>query len=117
MDTSNVRVNEIAKEILFDEHLTAVDLGRAIGLSNDAAYKLLKRSDWKISEMKRVGAYLKINFFERFVEHQSKEDALSAQLKAKEEELAALQQKFAFMEQENKHLREMVELAKLKLKR
>lgn len=117
METSNVKVNQIAKQLLFDKHLTAVDLGKYLGLSNDAAYKLLKRSDWKISEMKNVGAFLKINFFERFVTYQSKEAEVSAQLKAKEEELAALQQKFAFVEQENKYLKELVEMAKLKLKR
>ena len=78
---------------------------------------MLKRTDWKISEMKRVGTYFKVNFFKDFVEHESKEEALRTSLKVKEEELAALIQQFAFMEQENKYLRELVEMAKLKLKK
>ena len=117
MDNSSVKVNVLAKQLLFDKHLTAVDLGRALKFGNDAAYKLLKRSDWRISEMQVAGKLLGFNFFELFVSNQSKEVMLAGQLKAKEEELAALKQQFAFMEQENKYLRELVEMAKLKLKK
>jgi hypothetical protein len=77
---------------------------------------LLKRADWKISEIKAVGSFLQTDLFELFVSHKSNEEALAAQLKAKEAELNELKQKFVFVELENKHLKEMVELAKLKLK-
>jgi hypothetical protein len=116
MATSKILINTVVKEHLFNKHLTAVDLGKYMGLSNDAAYKLLKRVDWKISEIKTVGEFLKTNLFELFVSHQSEEEALNTQLKAKDEELNVLKQKFVLMEMENRHLKEMVELAKLKLK-
>jgi len=114
---SNLSVNEVVKENLFNEHLTAVDLGRALGLSNDAAYKLLKRSDWKISELKNVGTFLKRNLFELFVPEKGNTAEADARLKATEEELSALKRKMEVMEMENKYLKELVEMAKMKLKK
>jgi hypothetical protein len=91
-------------------------LGRALGLSNDAAYKLLKRSDWKISELKSVGAFVKRNLFELYVPANNTGE-IEARLKASEDELSALKRKMELMEQENKYLKELVEMAKLKLKK
>ena len=123
MDKNEPKVNELAKRQMDALRLTAVDLGRAIGLSNDAAYKLLKRTDWKISEMRAVGDYLDTNYFELFVPRQTNEAALNLKVKVLEEELSALKQKeeqtkhrLELLEQENKYLKEMVELAKMKLK-
>lgn len=123
MDKNAPKVNEMAKRMMDELRLTAVDLGRAIGLSNDAAYKLLKRSDWKISELKAVGDYLDTNFFELFVARQTNEATLNAKVKALENELETLKQnkvqtkhRLELLEQENKYLKEMVELAKMKLK-
>jgi hypothetical protein len=114
----NVRpVNEVVKEILFKQHLTAVDLGRNLGLSNDAAYKLLKRSDWKISELKSVGGFVKRNLFELFVPTNNNTAEMEAKLKTSEEELSALKRKMELMEQENRYLKELVEMAKMKLKK
>lgn len=116
MDNISVKVNELAKQLLFDKHLTAVDLADALNLGNDAAYKLLKRSDWRISEMQVAGKLLNFNFFELFVTNQSKEAALGAQLKAREDELSAMKIKMDLLEQENKYLKELVEMAKMKLR-
>jgi len=116
MDSSVPKVNEVAKEILFDKHLTAVDLADAMSLSNDSAYKLLRRTDWRISEMLVAGNFLKYNFFELFVEKKNDADA-GTQLKAKEEEVNAMKHKMELLEQENKYLKELVEMAKMKLKR
>lgn len=114
---SNLPVNEVVKDVLFKQHLTAVDLGRSLGLSNDAAYKLLKRSDWKISELKNVGAFVKRNLFELFVPEKVNTAEFDARLKAKDEELSALKRRMEMMEMENKYLKELVEMAKLKLKK
>jgi hypothetical protein len=114
---NNLPVNEVVKDVLFKQHLTAVDLGRSLGLSNDAAYKLLKRSDWKISELKNVGAFVKRNLFELFVPEKVNTAELDAKLKAAEEELSALKRKMEMTEMENKYLKELVEMAKLKLKK
>ena len=123
MEKEELKVNELAKRLMDEQRVTAVDLGRAIGLSNDAAYKLLKREDWKISEMKAVGDYLDTNLFESFVARQTNEAVLGAKVKVLEEELNGLKQKeeqtkhrVELLEQENKYLKEMVELAKMKLK-
>lgn len=117
MENNEVKVNEIAKQLLFELHLTAAEMGRTIGLSSDASYKLLKRSDWKISEMKAVGDYVDTNFFELFVPQKVNAAELSEKLKAKEEELNAMKHKMEVMEIENKYLKELVEMAKMKLKK
>ncbi len=114
---NKLTVNEVVKEVLFKQHLTAVDLGRALDLSNDAAYKLLKRSDWKISELKNVGAFLKMNLFEMFVPEKINTAEVGAKLKATEEELSDLKRRMEVMEMENKYLKELVEMAKMKLKK
>ena len=123
MENNEPKVNELAKRLMDEQRVTAVDLGRAIGLSNDAAYKLLKREDWKISEMRAVGDYLDTNFFELFVARQTNEAALIAKVKLLEDELEGLKRKdeqtkhrLELLEQENRYLKEMVELAKMKLK-
>jgi predicted transcriptional regulator len=123
MEKNEPKVNDLAKRLMDEQRVTAVDLGRAIGLSSDAAYKLLKRQDWKISEMKAVGDYLDTNFFELFVARQTNEAALVAKVKVLEDELEGLKRKdeqtkhrLELLEQENKYLKEMVELAKMKLK-
>jgi predicted transcriptional regulator len=122
MEKNELKVNELAKRLMDEQRVTAVDLGRAIGLSNDAAYKLLKREDWKISEMKAVGDYLDTNFFESFVARQTNEAVLGAKVKVLEEENGLKQKeeqtkhRLELLEQENRYLKEMVELAKMKLK-
>ncbi len=115
MDNSVPKVNEVAKKILFEQHLTAVDLADAMSLSNDSAYKLLRRTDWRISEMLIAGGFLKYNFFELFVPKKNDADA-GAKLQAKEEEVNAMKHKMELLEQENKYLKELVEMAKMKLK-
>ncbi len=109
-------VNVIAGEQLFNKHLTAVDLAKAMHVSNDAAYKLLRRSDWRISEMLAAGQFLKYNFFELFVTKKPNEGNSAEQLKAKEDELNTMKHKMELLEQENRYLKELVEMAKMKLK-
>ncbi len=111
----DIKINELVKSMLKDKHMTGVDLSNAMGWSYDAGYKLLKRSDWKISEMQGAGRLLNFNFFSLFVE--THEPALREQLAARDKELAELKSKMAFMEQENKFMRELVEMAKLKLRK
>ncbi len=116
VDESVPQVNLIASQQLFTKHLTAVDLAKAMYLSNDSAYKLLRRNDWRISEMLKAGEFLKYNFFELFVTKKPNEGNCAEQLKVKEEELNGMKHKMELLEQENKYLKELVEMAKMKLK-
>ena len=116
MTTPDIKVNEFVIGIMTERKLATTSLAASIGLSNDSTYKLLKRDDWRISELKKVGDFLKINLFELYTNKQTEQTALIQQLKAKEEEITALKQKMDLMEIENKYLKEMVELAKMKLK-
>ena len=123
MDNSIPKVNEVVKKLLFERRQTAPDLADAMVLSNDSTYKLLRRSDWRISEMINAGSFLGVNLFELFVPAKPAETNLNVQLKAKQDELDAkekelseLKQKNGMLELENKYLKEMVEMAKMKLK-
>ena len=119
----NPLVNEVVKKLLFERRQTAPDLADGMTLSNDSTYKLLRRSDWRISEMREAGRFLGVNLFELFVPAKTTEVNLSSQLKAKqsemdakEKEMSELKQKTAMLEMENKYLKELVEMAKMKLK-
>ncbi|MES2620026.1 MAG: hypothetical protein V4615_04170 [Bacteroidota bacterium] len=111
------KVNEVAKKLLFDKRLTAVDLANAMGLSNDSAYKLLRRTDWRISEMVAAGDFLKYNLFELFVPKKVNTETIQNPHEGKDAELDAMKRKMELMEQENKYLKELVEMAKMKLKK
>jgi cell division protein FtsB len=73
--------------------------------------------------MKSAGRFLGVNLFEWFVPTKAADTHLTAQLKAKQDELDAkekelneLKQKNGMLELENKYLKELVEMAKMKLK-
>jgi hypothetical protein len=115
-NSSSPKINELVKGMLFNQHMTAVDLSNAMGWSYDSGYKLLKRSDWKISEMQAAGKLLKFNFFSLYADVPDVAGFNNA-IKAKDSEIEAKNRKIEMLEMENKYLKEMVEIAKLKLKR
>ena len=115
-EDSHFKINEVVKGMLFDKHLTIGHLSEAMGWSYDSGYKLIKRSDWKISEMQAAGRVLNFNFFSLFVDT-TPIGGLQNALKAKETELEKQNEKVALLEMENKYLKELVEMAKLKLKK
>jgi hypothetical protein len=110
------KINDIVKRMLYEQHLTAVDLAQAMGWSYDSGYKLLKRSDWKISEMQAAGKLLKFDFFSLYA-NMPNVAQMTKDLKDKDAIIQAQNQKLAMLEMENKYLKELVEMAKLKLKK
>jgi hypothetical protein len=115
-EDSKFKINEVVKGMLFDKHLTIGDLSEALGWSYDSGYKLIKRTDWKISEMQAAGRLLQFNFFSLFVDT-THVGGLQNALKEKETELEKQNQKVILLEMENKYLKELVEMARLKLKK
>lgn len=116
---NNPRINELVRRLMTEKGRTTPELAGELGVSNDTAYKLLKRSDWRLSEMKAVGRFLGVNLHEFFVVSKPIGGLLPDGQRdsgLKEKELGELKQKVAMLELENGYLKEMVEIAKMKLK-
>lgn len=114
VDMPNVGV--YVKEELYDVRISIPALAKRMNISADRAYRLMRRKDWRVSEIMNLSTILGINLFDWYAEQtQGVQEAVAAATATPATSgggLVELQQRNAVLEAENKLLREMVEVLK-----
>jgi len=111
-------VGAFVKEELYELKISVPALARRMNVSADRAYRLLRRKDWKVSEIMNVSTIIAWNVFDWFAEQTQGPEPVAEAAPVTgvtaDAELQIMKQKNAVLEAENKLLREMVELLKMK---
>jgi len=110
-------VGSMVKAELYEIEMSIPALARKLNVSADRAYRLLRRADWKVSEIMNVSTILSLNIFEWYLQKTQPQEtppATPAPVLNTLDELQILKQKNAVLEAENKLLREMVDMLKAK---
>lgn len=109
-------VGAYVKEELYDLKISIPAVAKRLNVSADRAYRLMRRNDWKVSEIMNLSTIIGWNIFDWYAEQtQGKEEAVQPETLSAvspETELANLRQRNAVLEVENKLLREMMGVMK-----
>jgi len=105
-------VGAYVKEELYDLKISIPAVAKRLNVSADRAYRLMRRKDWRVSEIMNLSTIIGWNIFDWYAEQtQGKEEAVQPETisaVSPETELANLRQRNAVLEAENKLLREMM---------
>lgn len=109
-------VGAFVKEELYELKISIPAIAKRMNVSADRAYRLMRRKDWKVSEIMNVSTIIALNVFDWYAEQTqgpepAAEPAPATGITA-DAELQIMKQKNAVLEAENKLLREMVEVLK-----
>jgi len=111
-------VGAFVKEELYSLKISIPALAKIMNVSADRGYRLIRRKDWKVSEIMNVSTIIGLNVFDWYAEQTQGPEPITepapANVIAGEAELQIVKQKNAVLEAENKLLREMVDLLKAK---
>ena len=109
-------VGGFVKEKLYESKISIPALAKRLNVSADRGYRLIRKKDWRVSEIMNVSTILDLNIFDWYAtQTQPKEvvaEPVVSSAPTAEAELQILRQKNAVLEAENKLLREMIELLK-----
>lgn len=111
-------VGGFVKEQLYDLKISIPAMAKRMSVSADRGYRLIRRKDWKVSEIMNVSTIIQLNIFDWYAEQTQGPEPVAEQPALTgintDAELQLLKQKNAVLEAENKLLREMVEVLKAK---
>lgn len=111
-------VGAFVKEELYELKISTPALAKRLNVSADRAYRLLRRKDWKVSEIMNLSAILSLNIFDWYADQTQgstpEPTTPTTTAATAETDLQNLRQRNAVLEAENKLLREMVEMLKAK---
>lgn len=111
-------VGAFVKEELYDLKISIPAIAKRMNISADRAYRLIRRKDWKVSEIMNVSTIIALNIFDWYAEQTQGAEPEAAPAPATgvtaDAELQILRQKNGILEAENKLLREMVDMLKAK---
>lgn len=109
------------KELMYQRRISIPRLAARMATTPDTVYRLMRRDDWKLSEIILTGEILNTNLFEFFVKPSPETTAEVPESHTQEittaptDELQTLRHRNELLEQENRLLREMVEVMKQKV--
>lgn len=107
----------VVKQEMYNQRISVPRLARMLSVSTNRAYRLLARTDWRISELMNVSVIINRNLFEWIaLQSQPAPAAQEPETMAADSsaELQILRQKTAVLEAENRLLRDMVDMLKSK---
>lgn len=111
-------VGAFVKEELYELKISIPAVARLMSVSADRAYRLMRRKDWKVSEIMNLSTIIGLNIFDWYAEQTQGPEPVIEQAPVTgvtaDAELQITKQKNAVLEAENKLLREMVEMLKAK---
>ncbi len=110
-------VGAMVKAEMYELEMSIPGLAKRMNISADRAYRLLRRNDWRVSEIMTVSALIDYNIFGWYADKTQPVEPVPVAEKppvSADAELNILRQKNAVLEAENKLLREMVEVLKAK---
>ncbi len=111
-------VGAFVKEELYELKISIPAMARLMSVSADRAYRLMRRKDWKVSEIMNLSTIIGLNIFDWYAEQTQGPEPVTEQAPVTsvtaDAELQITKQKNAVLEAENKLLREMVEMLKAK---
>jgi len=110
-------VGSMVKAELYDIEMSIPALAKRLNVSADRAYRLIRRADWRVSEIMNVSTILGLNIFDWYAQKtQPVDPPVVAPVTGvtADAELQLMKQKNAVLEAENRLLREMVEMLKVK---
>jgi hypothetical protein len=109
-------VGAFVKEELYDLKISIPAIAKRMNISADRAYRLIRRKDWKVSEIMNVSTIIAQNIFGWYAEQTQGVEPVTEQAPptgiTADAELQIMKQKNAVLEAENKLLREMVDMLK-----
>lgn len=109
-------VGGFVKEKLYESKISIPALARRLNVSADRGYRLIRKKDWRLSEIMNVSTILDLNIFDWYANQTQPKEAVAEPVVSTaptaEAELQILRQKNAVLEAENKLLREMIEMLK-----
>ena len=103
------------KELLYDLKISIPAVAKRMSVSADRAYRLMRRKDWKVSEIMNLSAITAENIFDWYAEQTQPSEQNTTTLPegiTNETEMLNLKQRNLVLEAENKLLREMMEMLK-----
>ncbi len=111
-------VGAFVKEELYELKISIPALAKRLNVSADRGYRLIRKKDWRMSELMNVSSILDRNLFDWLAEKTQPAQPVTEQAPVTgvtaDAELQLMKQKNAVLEAENKLLREMVEMLKAK---
>ncbi|MES2619880.1 MAG: hypothetical protein V4615_03435 [Bacteroidota bacterium] len=106
-------VGAYVKEELYGLKISIPAVAKRMNVSADRAYRLMRRKDWKVSEIMNLSTIIGLNIFDWYAdETQGLEEPETLSAASPETDLAQLRQRNAVLEAENKLLREMMGVIK-----
>ena len=110
-------VGAFVKEELYDLKISVPEVAKRLNVSADRAYRLMRRKDWKVSEIMNLSTIISLNIFDWYAEQtqgpeQPESQPVETNPVTTDAELQIVKQKNAVLEAENRLLREMIELLK-----
>jgi hypothetical protein len=111
-------VGSAVKNEMYDLEISVPALAKRLSVSADRAYRMLRRKDWRVSEIMNISMVLNFNIFDWYARETqpAKEPAAAPEdttLKMRDE-AQVLKNRNALLESENRLLREMVDMLKSK---
>lgn len=111
-------VGAFVKEQLYELKISIPAMAKRMNVSADRGYRLIRRKDWKVSEIMNVSTIISLNIFDWFAEQTQGPEPVMEEVPVTgvnaDAELQLMKQKNAVLEAENKLLREMVDMLKAK---
>ena len=95
------RVGSFVKQEIYDQEMSVPALAKRLNVSAARAYRMIRRNDWRVSEIMNVSMVININLF-----------AWYAQQTQAVEPTAELRQRIAELEKENEKLKMQLEIWK-----
>ncbi len=103
------KINEKIKEQARIKGISLPKLASMINISKQSLYHMLNVDDYRASRLKQISAALNHNFFQYYITSSTKKEK---QLSKLQEENKILSLKVTYLEKENKHLQEIIDLLK-----
>ena len=111
-------IGGFVKEELYGLHISVPALAKRLNVSADRAYRLLRRADWRVSEIMNLSVIISGNLFDWYARQtrapEPAETPAAPPAESPEAELQKLRQRNAVLEAENRLLREMADALKAK---
>ncbi len=109
-------VGAFVKREMYEVEISIPALARRLNVSADRGYRLIRKNDWRVSEIMNVSTILDLNIFDWYANQTQPKEVVAEPVVSSaptaEAELQILRQKNAVLEAENKLLREMIEMLK-----
>ncbi|MEP7170013.1 MAG: hypothetical protein ABI855_11635 [Bacteroidota bacterium] len=111
-------VGSFVKKEIYDLEISVPALAKRLSISADRAYRLLRRKDWRVSEIMNISMVIDFNLFDWYArETQPAKEVTPTEDAAAQktlDDLQSLKHRNALLENENRLLREMVDVLKSK---